>query len=155
MSNIYEAPQADLTPKNQPDQGESAVTQTMIDNLEVGAKWAKFLAILGYIVAALSIVGALAGLISVFAIGIVGILLVLIYGVSGYITYRISYFVHQYSKSVQALIEYGDMGDMSDAQEYFNRYIKWLGIILLIGLVVGAVFFILGLAGAAFIGSQL
>ncbi|PID65635.1 MAG: hypothetical protein CR977_00720 [Gammaproteobacteria bacterium] len=155
MSNIYEAPQADLTPKKQPGQGENEVTQTMIDNLEVGAKWAKFLAILGYIAAGLTIAGALMGLMSVFAIGIAGIFLVVIYGISGYITYRISYFIHQYSKSVQALIEYGDMGDMIDAQQYFNRYIKWLGIILLIGVVVAAVFFILGLAGVAFIGSQL
>lgn len=154
MNNIYDAPQADLTPKRD-NQHTDDVTQTMIDGLEVGAKWAKFLAILGYIATALTAIGALFSLVGVFAMGLGGTVLLIAYGASAYITYRVSYFVHQYSKSVQALTEYGDVGDMLDAQEYFNRYINWLGIILLFWVVLTAIFIILGLAGVAFMGGMM
>lgn len=153
MNNIYEAPQADLTPKRHADQ-DNGVTQTMIDNLEIGGKWSKFLAILGYLTAGLMGIATLASLIGVFQVGLLGIIMLLIYGGTTYLTYRISSFIHQYSKSVQALAEYGDIGDMLDAQEYFNSYVKWMGMTMLIWLLIMGVFFPLGLAGFAFLGTQ-
>lgn len=154
MNNIYEAPQADLTPK-QPVGETNELTQAMIDGLETGGKWAKFLAIIGYIAAALTAIAALFAVMGVFTIGFVGLVMLVAYAVSAYLTYRISSFVYRYSKSIEALTEYGDMGDMLEAQEHFNCYVKWMGIIMLIWAVLMGLFFVLGLAGFAFISDMI
>lgn len=153
MTNVYQAPQADLTPK--PQTGEdNPVTQTMINNLAKGRAWAKFLAILGYIFAGLIALGGLSGLAIMSQSPIVGLLVLVLYEALAFLVFRMSRFVGQYSNSIRSLIEYGDLGDMLDAQESFRRYMKWMAILMIIMVVISILTLVGGALGFAFLSGQ-
>ncbi len=134
MSNVYQAPQADLTPKPKRANERNPVTQEMIDNVVNGRFWAKFIAVLGYIGAVFMLVVPIFGLISQ-GIGGRTIAILLIFGLFAFVVFKMSRFLSQYSAAVRALQDSGDIGDMLDAQEYFAKYMKWMGVITLIMMV--------------------
>lgn len=131
MSNVYQAPQADLTPKPKRVNERNPVTQEMIDNLANGCFWAKFMAILGYISAGFLV---LAPIVTLFTTGIMGAIIIMgaFFIIAAFVVVKMSNFLLQYSRSVKMLQETGDIGDMLDAQEYFAKYMKWAGVIVLL-----------------------
>lgn len=131
MSNIYEAPKADLK-KEYSSETESQITGGMADGLEIGAKWAKILAIIGYIATGFIALGAVFSLFGVAAAGVWVLLLSLGYAIGAFVTYKISRFAHQYSTSINYVLESYEVYDLIEAQTSFRQYTKWTAVIMLI-----------------------
>lgn len=134
MSNIYEAPKADLT-KEYKQGTELQITGGMLDGLEKGAKWAKILAFIGYVATGFIVIGAI--LAFLFTDGVIGIVLFAVYALGAFVFYKLSRFAHQYSTSVSHLLDSHDVYDLVEAQEYFRQYTKWTAVIMLIAMVFG------------------
>ncbi len=132
MTNVYQAPQADLTPKRSAQHNDNPITQEMIDNIAKGRFWAKFIGILLYIA-----VGFIALTVIYFLIvgKLMGLIPALLFSIAGFVTFKMAGFLMTYSRSISSLMETGDVGDMLDAQESFGSYMKWLGVTTALGIV--------------------
>lgn len=134
MSNIYEAPKADLK-KSYNNEAEFQITSGMADGLENGVKWAKILAIIGYIGTGFIALGAVFSLIGIASAGAGILLLSLGYAIGAFVTYKISRFIHQYSTAVSDVLDSYEAYDLIEAQSYFRQYTQWTAIIMLIAVV--------------------
>lgn len=148
-NNIYQAPQADLTTKAQ-GTSEDQVTPGMVEGLEKGGKWAKFLAVLGYIGLGFLVLAIVFMLIGGFAGGsgaVLAIVTAVFYGIYAFIIFKMSRFLHQYSAAVKALSDSYDPYDLIESQEFFARYMKWMAVIIIIAVIFSLVFLVIGIAG--------
>ncbi len=134
--NVYAPPKADLTPKRQT--GE--MTALMVDNLQVAARWARALSILGYFFMVAIVVGV------AFFWRVLGLqtasidtieLVIYIMGalVSLFFIFKISRFLQKYAYFNRQLAESNDVLDLIEGQEYFRRYTQWFAISLGIAIV--------------------
>lgn len=149
MDNIYQAPQADLTSKKN-NADEVVITQEMVDNLAKGRFWSMLMAVMSYIGMAVMVIAAISLL---FSGGIVGIIATLLMGIPIFILFKMGNYLQKYSRAVKELIETEDIGDMLDAQEYFGRYIKLLGIIMVIFIFLAVFGIIVAIALPSMMGS--
>lgn len=137
--NVYQAPQSDLTQVN-PNRQEESVSTLMVSHLEKAAKWAKFLAIVGYVMVGLLVLGCIGGVVAAFAGAGIGMLTVFaIYLIFAFIVFKLSRFLQQYARAIRNLSDSYDSYELIEAQEYFRRYVKWLGMIFIISFVVGII----------------
>ncbi len=142
--NVYAPPKADLTRKHH----DGEVTTLMIDHLQTAAKWARVLSVIGYIVMIMMIIG---GLVVLFfaslgripmgdpveaAVSVVVLVICL------FIIFKISRFLQKYAYFNRQLSDSYDVLDLIEGQEYFRRYVKWLGINFGIYVVIGGIAFV-------------
>ncbi|MBS9781839.1 MAG: hypothetical protein KGV56_05025 [Gammaproteobacteria bacterium] len=138
--NVYAPPKADLTRKHH----DGEVTTLMIDHLQTAAKWAKFLSIIGYLFLVIATIGGLGVLFvggSQIPMGnpvglaiAVAVLLVCLF-----VIFKLCRFLQRYAYFNRQLLETNDVLDLIEAQEYFRRYIKWVGVLSLISVVVSVI----------------
>ncbi len=126
MSNVYQAPRADLTAKRRA-QKDNPITQEMMDNIEQGRFWAKFLGILLYLLMGLLI---FAGIVSLFGRPLLPVIMVL--AVGAFILFKMGRFLTRYSYHVLELTQTGKADHLVEAQEAFRLYVKWLGVITIL-----------------------
>lgn len=137
--NVYQAPQSDLTQVN-PNRQEESVTTLMVSHLEKAAKWAKVLAIMGYVLVGFLLLACIGMLVAAFAgAGIEMLAVFAIYLVFTFIAFKLSRFLQQYARAIRNLSDSYDSYELIEAQEYFRRYVKWLGMIFIISLFVGII----------------
>lgn len=154
--NIYQAPQADLS-RNPRSNQEEVVTPAMVEYLEKAGKWAKLLAILGYIFSGLTVLGALGVLLAGFfapnsgGMGIMFVILAAVYVFVAFLLFKISRFLHQYGNATSTLSDSYDEFDLIEAQNYFGRYVKWMGVMFLIIIVIMLVAVVGGILFAGYV----
>ncbi len=135
-NNVYAPPKADLTRKHH----DGEVTTLMIDNLQVAAKWAKFLSIIGYLFMIIAVIGGLGALLfagSQIPMGepvelVFAVILALVWL---FVVFKLCRFLQQYAYFNRQLLKSNDVFDLIEAQEYFRRYVKWVGVLSLISVV--------------------
>ncbi len=148
--NVYAPPKADLTRKHH----DGEVTTLMIDHLQTAAKWARVLSVIGYLI-----------VIGFFLFGIYSVVLlrsqifigdtveltisILLFLISAFITFKISRFLQKYAYYNRQLLSSNDVSDLIEAQEYFRRYVKWLGVFSMISvalsLIMAIMLFVVGI----------
>lgn len=141
--NIYETPKADLSTKPiETNPNGNEVTKAMVERLVEGGKWAKWLMTLGYIFSGLLIVALLFILIPGVSSGIgfislFTVLLAIIYIGGAWLLYKTSRILGRYHGKLKQLQQSYHMQDFIESQQFFNRYIKWLAIGLLVVFISG------------------
>lgn len=149
MDNIYSAPKT-VTTNVTADNAN--ITQTMIDNLARGRKWAKFISILTYIYVGILaialifiIIGAFAGMSN--GIGVIqALIFAVIFGFLIFICFKIGRFLSLYNSAIRSLQETQSLEDLANSQEQFRRFTKWLAIIFTVSLVLTVLFVVLAFA---------
>ncbi len=134
--NVYAPPKADLTRKHH----DGEVTTLMIDHLQIAARWAKFLSIIGYLFMIIVVVGGGVSLVfagSKVAMGdpVQSVVAVVILLVILFVIFKLCRFLQQYAYFNRQLLESNDVLDLIEAQEYFRRYVKWVGVLSLLSVV--------------------
>jgi len=148
------------------EQNTSNLFELQIDHqsnayLKETAKWAKFLAIVGFVVCGLiALAGIFAGTVLSATMGqfgggygaSFGIMATVMYLIMAVVYFFPCLFLFRFATRMQVVLQNNDQPNLSVALSNLKSYFKFIGILTLIALAFFALFFFFGIAGAAMSG---
>lgn len=135
-------------------EGEMKITGASLENLRQTARWTNFLAIVGFIMIGLMMIGML-GLIasqgmsrSRYGGGMDTGIVILIYLIMIVVYFFPVYYMYQFSGKMKSAINQKDSMTFTTATDFLKKHFQFVGVLVIIGLSLYALAFLVLIGGA-------